>query len=46
MTLRTFLTRFRRDQLVEIICLIADKIPFVGRMLQEWAKASIEEVEK
>lgn len=43
MTLREFLTQFRRDQLVEIICLIADNIPFVGKQLKDWAKHTLEE---
>ena len=45
MTLRQFLNNFRRDQLVDFICLIADKIPYVGKMLQDWVKATLNEVQ-
>ena len=44
MTLREFLTLFRRDQLVEVICVIADKNPFVGKMLKDWANKTMEEL--
>lgn len=45
MTLRQFLNNFHRDQLVDFLCVIADKIPYVGKMLQDWAKATLNEVQ-
>ncbi len=43
MTLREFLTQFRRDQLTQLVCVIADEVPHVGRMLHEWAGETIKE---